>query len=187
MSLQAQHSLLSREIEREHVPLCLSEGVGIIAWGALAAGMLTGKVRRDTAPPVGSRLASDPRHTERARAEDNLAVVDVVVDVAAEIECTPSQVALAWVAERPAVSSVILGARTAAQIDDNLGAASVTLTTAQAERLDQATALAYCYPYDYLPICIPSSRRSADSDQWRNTCRPSSVDAKSLVLKEAQQ
>jgi aryl-alcohol dehydrogenase-like predicted oxidoreductase len=150
-ALQAQYSLLCRDIEREHVPLCLSEGVGVLGWGPLAAGMLTGKVQRRTAPPPGSRLAVVDRHADRIRAESNLSVVDALIEVARREGCSPPQAALAWTIRQPSLASVIVGARTAAQVEDNLGSLAVALSDGSIRQLLDATASAPTYPYDYLP------------------------------------
>src|SRR5262245_59329224 len=130
VSFQPQYNLLVRTIEREHFPLALEEGVGIITWSPLAAGMLTGKVTRDHKPPE-SRLAVREMPLYRTYfTERAFRIVDALVECAKEAGCTPAQLALAWQLAKPEVTSVILGARTQAQLDDNLGALSVTIPPA---------------------------------------------------------
>ncbi len=147
--LQPQYSLVCRSIEREHLPLCREEGVGVIPWSPLGGGLLTGKIRRDTGPPPGSRAAVDPMNRDRYRDERNLAIAECVAEVARELGRTPGQVALAWVAQQPGVTAPIFGARTLEQIHDNLGAADLVLDREVLERLDRVSALPLEYPYDF--------------------------------------
>jgi len=150
VTLQAHYNLATRALEREHVPLCAKFGLGILPWSPLASGLLTGKYRRGQAPPAGSRLA---RWKERYKAFDtprNWAIVEALDAVAQDLGKTPSQVALAWLLARPAVSSVIFGARTVAQLDDNLGAGDLELPADAVARLDAASAPELGYPYDFI-------------------------------------
>ena len=147
--LQPQYSLTCRYIEREHVPLCIEEGIGIIPWSPLGGGLLTGKIRRGQEPPEGSRTAVDPARRERLLSEKNLEIAEAVVETAQSIGRTPSQVALAWVATRPGVTAPIFGARTLEQLEDNLPAADLTLGDEALKRLEEASALPLVYPYDF--------------------------------------
>lgn len=147
--LQPQYSLVCRSIEREHLPLCREEGVGVIPWSPLGGGLLTGKIRRDAGPPPDSRAAVDEMNRERFRSERNLAIAECVAEVARELGRTPSQVALAWVAQQPGVTAPIFGARTLEQLHDNLGAADLVLEPAVLDRLDRVSALPLEYPYDF--------------------------------------
>ncbi len=144
-SLQPQYSLICRYIEREHLPLCIEEGIGVIPWSPLGGGVLTGKLRRDMDPPAGSRMSMNP--AVASLDDRTLDTVDAVVEIAAELSCTPSQVALAWVMRQPGITSPIFGARTIEQLDDNIGAAEVDLTDAMRARLDEVSALPEVYPY----------------------------------------
>jgi aryl-alcohol dehydrogenase-like predicted oxidoreductase len=145
-ALQPQYNLLVRSIEREHFPLALEEGVGLITWSPLAAGMLTGKITRDHRPPE-SRLAQRELPLYRLYfTERSFKIVDVLVACAREAGCTPAQLALAWQLTQPAVSAVIIGVRTRAQLDDNLAAAGVTVPPAVLAQLDEATRPAPEYP-----------------------------------------
>jgi aryl-alcohol dehydrogenase-like predicted oxidoreductase len=150
VTLQAQYSLASRALEREHVPLCAKFGLGILPWSPLAAGLLTGKYRRGQPPPAGTRFA---QWTERYKAFDtdrNWTIVDALVGVASELSKAPSQIALAWLLSRPAVSSVIFGARTVAQLEENLGASDLVLAPEMLARLDAASAIDIGYPYEFI-------------------------------------
>jgi aryl-alcohol dehydrogenase-like predicted oxidoreductase len=147
--LQPQYSLVCRYIEREHLPLCIEEGVGVIPWSPLGGGLLTGKVRRGEEPPEGSRAAMDMINVERFRSERNLEIAETVIEVARSIGRTASQIALAWVAQQPGVTSAIFGARTLEQLEDNLAAADFLLDDESLKRLDQVSELPLVYPYNF--------------------------------------
>ncbi len=151
--LQPQYSLACRSIERELLPLCREEGVGVIPWSPLAAGFLSGKYRPGAPPPAVSRLAeSDPvsrRWTERFLTERNFRILEVVEAVARESGKSASQVALGWLLGVPEVTSVIIGARTLAQLEENLGASGWDLPRELWTKLDQASALPAEYPQDF--------------------------------------
>ena len=152
-TLQPQYNLLVRDIEFELVDVCGNEGIGILPWSPLAGGWLTGKYLRDQFPAGASRLGEDPERGMEAYAPRNVQerswqVIDAVRKVAEGRGVSMSQVALAWVADRPAVSSVILGARTVEQLGDNLGAAGLHLTEDETSLLTQASApIVSDYPY----------------------------------------
>ena len=150
VALQMQYSLVERAIEREHVPVCDKFGVGIIAWSPLASGFLTGKYRKNQPPPEGSRLA---RWQDRLRTVDlprNWRILDAVEACASDHGATPAQVSLAWLLTKPTVTSVIFGARSIEQLDDNLGAAQLRLTPEWVSRLDEAAAFDLGYPYTFI-------------------------------------
>jgi aryl-alcohol dehydrogenase-like predicted oxidoreductase len=145
VTLQPQYNLLVRDIEHEVVPACLDGGLGLLPWSPLAGGWLTGKYLRDTTPVGESRLGEDPERGMEAWGPRNAqertwAVVDVVGQVAEEQGVTSAQVALAWVGAQPAVTSVILGARTVEQLRDNLAAAGLELGKDQLQRLSAVSA-----------------------------------------------
>jgi aryl-alcohol dehydrogenase-like predicted oxidoreductase len=153
VTLQPQYNLLVREVEWEIVPACLSEGVGLLPWSPLGGGWLTGKYVRDRRPEGATRLGEDPdrgmegwgRRSGEQRTWD---VVEAVRAVAAERGVSMAEVALAWVHDRPAVASVILGARTTAQLRQNLAAVGTHLDAAETARLEGVSALpAGDYPY----------------------------------------
>jgi aryl-alcohol dehydrogenase-like predicted oxidoreductase len=147
--LQPQYSLVCRHIEREHLPLCQEEGIGVIPWSPLGGGLLTGKYRRGADAPEGSRIAGEPRMQERFLSERNLEIAEMLAQVAGSLGRTSGQVALAWVAGQPGVTAPIFGARTLEQLEDNLGAADLVLDDEAGKRLDEVSALELVYPYDF--------------------------------------
>ncbi|MST31852.1 aldo/keto reductase [Acidimicrobiaceae bacterium USS-CC1] len=158
VTLQPQYNLLTRQVEWELVPACLAAGIGILPWSPLAGGWLTGKYARDERPSGATRLGEDPdrgmeAYGPRAAEHRTWQVVDAVRDVASGRGVSMAQVAIAWLAARPAVSSVILGARTLEQLEDNLGAAGLHLEAAEIDRLDGASAVPVGdYPYGPLGV-----------------------------------
>src|SRR6476661_6819373 len=133
VTLQPQYSLLVREIESEIVPASLDAGIGLLPWSPLGGGWRSGKYKRDQPPAGATRLGENPtRGMEawQARNDDDRTwqVIGAVEKIAADHGVTASQVALAWLAGRPAVTSVILGARTTEQLADNLAAADLELS-----------------------------------------------------------
>jgi aryl-alcohol dehydrogenase-like predicted oxidoreductase len=150
VTLQAQYSLVARELEREHVPLCRQWGMGILPWSPLAGGFLSGKYRKDAPAPAGTRLEVWKDRWGRYDTPRNWDIIEAVVAVAEEVGATPAQVALAWLLHKPEVTSVIFGARTVAQVDDNLPAATLSLTADLLKRLDDASAFELGYPYDFM-------------------------------------
>jgi len=153
VTLQPQYNLLVREIEWEIVPAAQANGLGLLPWSPLGGGWLTGKYRRDERPTGATRLGEDPdRGVEaydlRSGRERTWDVVDATSSVADELGVSMAQVALAWLVDRPAVTSVILGARTIEQLDDNLGAADLHLSDDHTRRLTEASdPLPADYPY----------------------------------------
>lgn len=150
VTLQAHYNLATRALEREHVPLCAKFGLGILPWSPLASGLLTGKYRRGQAAPEGSRLASWKDRYKGFDTERNWNIVEALLSVAGGLSRPPSQVALAWLLSKPTVCSVIFGARTAAQLEENLGAADLTLPAEAIAQLDGVSALELGYPYDFI-------------------------------------
>lgn len=144
VTLQPQYSLLVREIESEIVPASLDAGIGLLPWSPLGGGWLSGKYKRDEPPTGATRLGENPdRGMEAFKARNAEArtweVIEKVEEIASRRGVSPSQVALAWLADRPAVTSVILGARTTAQLVDNLAAADLELTTEETGRLTEVS------------------------------------------------
>jgi aryl-alcohol dehydrogenase-like predicted oxidoreductase len=150
VTLQAQYSLAVRDLERELVPVCRDTGLGILPWSPLAGGFLTGKYRKGQEPPAGSRLEKWKERYQRFDTERNWRILEALDQVAAEVDASCAQVALAWLLHKPQVTSVIFGARTEAQVDDNVRAAELTLTDEQLQRLDEASAFELGYPYDFM-------------------------------------
>jgi aryl-alcohol dehydrogenase-like predicted oxidoreductase len=150
VSLQPQYSLVERSIEVEILPFCRAAGIGVIPWGPLGAGFLTGKYSRDTDPPEGSRMAEAGDEIEEARhrraIERNFRVVDEAEAIAAERGATISQVALAWLLGEPGVVAPIVGPRTFEQLEDLLGAADLRLSDEERERLAAPAPPPVMYP-----------------------------------------
>jgi aryl-alcohol dehydrogenase-like predicted oxidoreductase len=145
VTLQPQYNLLVRDIEHEIVPACLDAGIGLLPWSPLAGGWLSGKYVKDQAPTGATRLGENPKRGMEAWEARNAdprtwAVLDVVGRVAETHDASNSQVALAWLLAQPAVTSVILGARTVEQLQDNLGSAELVLTESELAELGEASA-----------------------------------------------
>src|SRR6201993_3414358 len=143
VTLQPQYSLLAREIEWEIVPAVTDAGMGLLPWSPLGGGWLSGKYRRDERPSGATRLGEDPGRGmeawDRRGTERTWQVIDAVQKIAEERGISMAEVALAWVNGRPAVSSVILGARTVDQLEANLRSAGLALTAAETAALNAAS------------------------------------------------
>ncbi len=150
VSAQMQYSLVVRDIEREHVPVCRDREVGILPWSPLAGGFLSGKYRKGQPPPAGARLDQWKDRWGRFDTDRHWRILAAVDRVAEQTGSKPTQVALAWLLRKPTVTSVIFGARTLEQLDDNLGAATLALSDAQLAALDEASAFELGYPYDFI-------------------------------------
>jgi aryl-alcohol dehydrogenase-like predicted oxidoreductase len=155
VTLQPQYSLVTREIEWEIVPAAADAGMGLLPWSPLAGGWLSGKYRRDQRPSGATRLGEDPGRGmeawDRRGTPRTWGIIDVVQEVAEDRGVSMAEVALAWVTARPAVSSVILGARTTEQLDANLRSADLQLSAAETAVLDAASdPRAPDYPYGEL-------------------------------------
>jgi aryl-alcohol dehydrogenase-like predicted oxidoreductase len=150
ITLQAQYSLLVRDVEREHVSLCRDKQLGILPWSPLAGGFLTGKFEQGKPPQTGTRLGEKAERFARYDLPRNWKILDAVRAVATEISSTPSAVSLAWLLAKPQVSSVIFGARTIEQLDANLVAADLELSAAHVKTLDDASAFDLGYPYSFI-------------------------------------
>ncbi len=149
-SVQLQWNLIERGAEREVIPTCRAFGLGVMVWSPLARGMLSGKYKKDMAPPTGSRLAEWKDTFKKVNNDRSWAMLDTLAAVAKEADATVPAVALAWLLHKPEVTSVILGARDLTQLEDNLKAANLKLTAAQVETLDKASAPDWAYPYDFI-------------------------------------
>jgi aryl-alcohol dehydrogenase-like predicted oxidoreductase len=149
-SLQLQGSLAVRDAERELVPAARAFGLGLMAWSPLARGFLSGKYVRGQPPPAGARLAEWKDTWKRMDTPQSWAVLEAVRAVAAGRGATPSAVALAWLLRQPGLSTLIVGARTVAQLDQNLAALQLELTHDELAALDAASAPAWGYPYDFI-------------------------------------
>ncbi len=147
VALQIEYSLLQRTVEAELVPMAQELGLGITPWGPLRGGALSGKYKRaDQGKHEAGRGARVTSYLD-ARTYD---LLDLMAAIAAALGTTVPRVALAWVQNRPGVTSTIIGARTLEQLDDNVGALGVTLTAAHVATLDQASKPALPFPADML-------------------------------------
>ena len=154
--LQPLYNLLDRAIEFEVLPVCANEGLGVIPWSPLRGGWLSGKYRRGmAAPPEESRVQTAEANGWSERwseynTERTWRVVDALLAVAEQAGKSPAQVALNWLLCQPTVTAPIVGARTLAQLEDNLGATGWALTAEQFASLEAASRLDRPYPYDWL-------------------------------------
>jgi aryl-alcohol dehydrogenase-like predicted oxidoreductase len=154
--LQPLYNLLDRSFEWELLPVCESEGVGVIPWSPLRGGWLSGKYRRGMpGPPPDTRIEEAEKQGwgeswALYANERTWHVIDALLAVATEVEKTPAQVALNWLLQKRTVTAPIIGARTMAHLEDNLGASGWSLTSEQVNRLDQASAQPLPYPYESL-------------------------------------
>lgn len=155
-ALQMEYSLAERNLEFEFVPAAMQFGIGLVPWSPLASGLLTGKYQRshDALPGEGQGRLQAMKETSnpgfRKLFQDrNWAIADEVVKAAKEIGRSPAQIALNWVANRPAVASVILGATKLPQLDDNMGALDFTIPAELRTRLDQISEPETHYPYHF--------------------------------------
>jgi len=147
VSQQIHYTLEARDAEYELLPISIDQGLGVLVWSPLAAGLLSGKHRRNQAAPEGSRQFSG--WTEPPIRDENRLwnIVETLVAIADERGVSAAQVALAWLIGRKAVTSVIIGGRTEAQFKDNLAAAELKLTEQERSRLDAVSLPPVLYPY----------------------------------------
>jgi aryl-alcohol dehydrogenase-like predicted oxidoreductase len=145
---QIYYSLEARDAEYELVPLSVDQGVGILVWSPLAGGLVSGKYRRGASPSGETRQLSGEWNEPPVRDQEKLYdTIEVLVGVAEAHHASPAQVALAWLLGRPAVTSLIIGARTDEQLADNLGGADLTLTVDERAALDKVSAPDLIYPH----------------------------------------
>jgi aryl-alcohol dehydrogenase-like predicted oxidoreductase len=147
VSQQIYYSLQSRDAESELVPVSIDQGLGILVWSPIAGGLLSGKYRRGVEAPAGSRHLGDwdepPVHDENKLYD----TIELLVEIGAAHGVLAAQVALAYLLAKPAVTSLIVGARTEEQLADNLASAELTLSADEISRLDDVSAEPLRYPY----------------------------------------
>jgi len=150
VSLQAQYSLVERSVEIEALPFTRAAGLGVLPWGPLGAGFLTGRYRRDEAMPEGSRMAGASDDLEEAPArraiERNFRVIDAAEEIAAARGATVAQVAIAWLRGVDGVTAPIVGPRTFAQLEDLLAGTDLVLTAEERGRLEAPAPPPETYP-----------------------------------------
>ncbi|MFK7960850.1 MAG: aldo/keto reductase [Phycisphaerales bacterium] len=147
IALQIEYSLLQRTVEADLLPMARAMGMGVTPWSPLRAGILSGKYRRESRPEVGTtRVAKKSKFLN----ETTYALVDELAAIADELGCSVAQVALQWVQSRDGVTSTIIGARTLAHLDDNLGALDISLTDDHVKRLEDKSKPSLPFPADFL-------------------------------------
>ena len=155
VALQIEYSLLQRTVERELIPMAQAMGLGVIPWSPLKSGVLSCKysradLKQDKSISIDNSTRKAGVIRQGVLTERNLSIADVVKDIATAIGKTPSQVALAWTLLEDAVTSPIMGVRTLAQLEDNLGALSVQFSDEQRARLDEVSAIELGFPHELL-------------------------------------
>jgi aryl-alcohol dehydrogenase-like predicted oxidoreductase len=151
--LQPEYSLLVRSTEWELLPLCRSEGIGVIAWSPLAGGWLTGKYRRGQPPPSGSRVGRADRWDdlpEQRETEQTWQIIDALVEISQSLGKTPAQIALNWLLQQPGVTAPIMGARTLPQLEDNLASVGWALSADELDTLNAASQIPLPSPYNFI-------------------------------------
>jgi aryl-alcohol dehydrogenase-like predicted oxidoreductase len=166
--LQEQWSLLCRQTEWEVVPVCERENVAMLPWSPLKGGWLSGKVNRASGVPEGSRLAwaeaagskmqSHPSFSAFKDDERVWALIEGMEAVAKECGGSVAQVAIRWLLQKGCVPSVVIGAKSVAQLADNVGAAALRLTPAHMAALDDLSAIPVPYPYEMV-VRMQAGRR----------------------------
>jgi aryl-alcohol dehydrogenase-like predicted oxidoreductase len=146
-ALQLEYSLVERSIEREHIPAAQEMGIGICPWSPLAGGFLSGKYKREGEGGSGEGRLTKGQPIFNRFTEKNWRVLDVLVDVAGQLNESPARVALNWCAAQPGITSTILGATTLAQLNDNLAAIEFNIPPELRQKLDEASALELIHPY----------------------------------------
>ena len=162
VSEQIYYSLQARDAENELVPIAIEEGLGILVWSPLAGGLLSGKYRRGQDAPEGTRRFegwTEPPVNDEDRLYNT---IDALVEIADGHGVSAAQVALAYTLAKPAVTSVIVGARTEEQLRDNLAAAQLTLSQDELDRLDTVSGVPLLYPYWHQANTQPARFSPAD-------------------------
>jgi aryl-alcohol dehydrogenase-like predicted oxidoreductase len=169
VSEQIYYSLQERSVEYELIPAAIDQGLGVLVWSPLAGGLLSGKFRRGLPAPEGARQITDWGEPPVYDQEKLYDTVEAIVEIAEAHGSSPSQVTIAWLLGRPAVSSVIIGARTDEQLADNLGAVGLELDDAERRRLDEVSAPRMIYPYWHQRATTSDRFGAADATLLRQT------------------
>ena len=135
--LQIEYSLAQRTVERDLIPMARSFGLSVAPWSPLAGGVLSGKYSK-----------GDTSNRQQPIPDKTIEIADVVVEVAREIGCSPTQVALKWLVDRDTIP--IIGARKLEQFEDNLGCLDVTISPEQRAKLDEVSAIELGFPLDFI-------------------------------------
>ena len=154
VSLQPQYSLVERHLEYELVEVCLDQGLGMLPWGPLGGGFVSGKYRKGEEPPEDSRIAHATDDMEEAwdkrATQRNWETLDVLGSISEETGRSYSQIAINWLLNKPGVTAPILGASKIEQLEDNLGASGWRLDDKQMQRLDEVSEPPTIYPYGFI-------------------------------------
>jgi aryl-alcohol dehydrogenase-like predicted oxidoreductase len=165
VSAQHLYNLLRRDIEREVLPACDDQGLAMICWSPLAAGMLTGKYREQNQPDAKSRIGIQAAVTlPRYWFEDALKLIDLLVEIAGRLGNTPSQVALSWLLGDPRVTAAIIGARRVEQVEENIVAGDLDLPAEIRKELTDAMPLKLGYPYEWMETNFAGAFGKAEAD-----------------------
>ncbi len=152
IGLQIEYSLAQRTVEAELLPMAHHFGLGVTPWSPLRGGVLSGKFTRHSRPTDPTRVRVDSPHLS----DKNFAIIDELLRISTELSeekghaVSPAQVALAWLLQQPGVSSIIIGARTLAQLQDNLACVDVVLDERHLQCLDEVSAVSHPFPHDFL-------------------------------------
>lgn len=144
---QIHYTLEAREAEYELLPIGIDQGLGALIWSPLAGGLLSGKYTRESQTQSGTRFAEGWNEPPIRDWERLWNIVDVLNGIAEQKNVSASQVAIAWLLTRPSVSSVVIGGRTLEQIENNIDAADLILSTEELQKLDEVSRPALIYPY----------------------------------------
>lgn len=154
-ALQVEYGLLERTVEGDLIPMARAMGMGVTPWSPLKGGILTGKYTRDSKPDEGRATSPWVSNWLNERVYD---LVDLLGAIADDAHASIAQVALAWVQNRPGVTSTIIGARTMQQLEDNLGALDVHLLPEHLHKLDQATSPTLSFPHEFLKYTVNNTQ-----------------------------
>ena len=139
ISEQPPYHLLDRRIERELIPVATNYGLAILPWSPLAGGFLTGKYKKGSKRPTGSRFNEKSDWANHHFSDEAYKVLELVIDMASEKKCSPSQIALAWTIQKPGITSSIVGPKDIEQLEDNLGAIEIIIEDEDNKRIDEVT------------------------------------------------
>lgn len=169
VALQLEYSLIERNIEREHVPAAQELGIGVCPWSPLAGGFLSGKYEREGSGTRGEGRIEKTKGSPFSKpyTEREWRTLDALLDVAKQLNKTPAQVALNWVATQPGMTSTIIGATTLAQLNDNLGAVEFAIPTELRKHLDEVSQLEPVHPYKFFgPPILTFNSGGVSVEAW---------------------
>jgi len=139
IAVEPPYNLLQRDIEKDIIPYCLKEGLGILTYTPLMGGFLTGKYSKDAHPPPGSRFEHNPRLWERANKESNFAVLEQIESLANEVGIPISKLAISWILKNPTITAPIIGASSAEQVEENCKTVEINLNDETYQKLNELT------------------------------------------------